>query len=333
MYEKSILILLLTALLASTLVGCNNSPDEPAEEVWAYDPADANPASDFKYETGDDGGITITRYIGTDTEVVIPEQIDGMDVTVIGRDSFSYAYNCKVVEVVMPDTVNEIQAMAFTYNTELTSVRLSQTLEKIQNNAFEGCERLSKVQLPDTLNTIGTMAFYGCTSLKHIKIPKSVTDWAEESFSFSGLETIELEDGLAVLGSWAFGATQIKEIEIPGSIKLLPNGVFSGCKNLESVILNEGIETIDTLVVAYTDKLTEIVIPDSVTKCSELAFVGCDTLQKVKFKGNAPSDFENQEPILEETYAHDLPVYTIYYHKGAEGFTSPEWCGYATEIW
>jgi hypothetical protein len=55
-------------------------------------------------------------------------------------------------------------------------------------------------------------------------------------------------------------------------------------------------------------------------------------LEKIKFEGNAPATFEYSDSIMgvwEPYYVY----FTVYYHEGAEGFTSPEWYGYSTEIW
>lgn len=59
--------------------------------ISEYNAADAGPASDFEYKAIEEGGITITEYMGTDTAMVIPEKIDGKNVTAIGVDVFSYA--------------------------------------------------------------------------------------------------------------------------------------------------------------------------------------------------------------------------------------------------
>ena len=340
--KKALAFLLLAALLATPLTGCDKGDsDEPAktttdnkaDDIPEYNAADANPASDFEYKVGEDGGITITKYIGTDTDVVIPEKIDGKNVTVIGGDTFSYAYNSKVVTLDMPNTVKVIEGGAFMHNKVLTTVRLSNSLSEIGGSAFEGCTNLSTIQLPATLAKIGMRAFAECTSLKQIKIPKSVMEWQSESFALSGLETIELEEGLIVLGETAFGGTNIKSIKIPGSVKIIPRNVFSLCEKLETVILNEGIEKIEVQAFRKNTSLTEIVIPNTVTACSEFAFNECTALKKVKFEGNAPSEFKNEDTSLEELIGSSRAPFTIYYHEGTEGFTSPEWNGYKTEIW
>ena len=43
----------------------------------------------FEYEVNEDGGVTITKYTGNDTEVVIPSKIGGKKVTSIGDKAFA----------------------------------------------------------------------------------------------------------------------------------------------------------------------------------------------------------------------------------------------------
>lgn len=333
--KKAILMFLLAALLTAPLTGCDtaDSGDEPTKTTTEskdndntlpeYNAADANPASDFEYEVGEDGGITITKYIGTDTTVVIPEKIDGKDVTVIRLYAFR---RTNIVTVQLPDTVTLLETGAFEECEALTTVRLSRQLKEIGVNAFQNCTSLSSIELPASLETIQKCAFKSCTSLKHIKIPKSVTAFGYEIFALAGLETIELEDGLRSLGDSMFIGCNLKEISVPNSITILPTSVFSG-NNLESITLHEGLKEIGSGALGYNDKLTEIVIPASVETVYE-SFVGvCASIQSIKYQGNAPTF------ISEEFRDKENLNYTVYYHEGATGFTSPEWNGYKTEIW
>ena len=333
--KKAILMVLLAALLATPLAGCDKADngDEPTkttteskengDNIPDYNAADANPASDFEYKVGEDGGITITKYIGTDTDVVIPEKIDGKNVTVIYMHAFRRSI---IVNVIMPDTVTTIDEAAFELCESLTTVRLSTRLSHIDNSAFKNCTSLSTITLPPTLNSIYDWAFMYCTSLKHINIPKSISLFGAEVFAGSGLETVDFEEGLKCIGESAFINSKLKTISIPSSVKCLTSMVFAGNKDLKSVTLHEGLEEIAHSAFAGS-QLTEIVIPSTVKILEELAFHQCSSLQSVKFNGNAPEGFTG------EWVGVDDVNYTIYYHEGATGFTSPEWNGYKTEIW
>ena len=288
-----------------------------------------NPASDFKCRLNGDGAVTITKYIGTDPHVVIPAEIDNKPVTQIAAEAFAVS---DIISVQMPDSITQIGGGAFYVCTNLTTVVLSPNVETIGANAFFGCIKLSDITLPESLKTLGESAFQMCKALTHISIPKSVTEWGSNAFRLSGLKTVELEEGLEAIGQSAFSATNLKEVVIPGSVKQINRSAFSDCEQLEKIVLNEGLISIDILAFNATN-IREIVIPGTVESCSEFAFIQCDALQKVKFEGNAPTDFDNQDPVQESLYGQYLTSYTICYREGAEGFTSPEWYGYPTEIW
>ncbi|MBQ7325363.1 MAG: leucine-rich repeat domain-containing protein [Clostridia bacterium] len=289
--KKALAFLLLAALLATPLTGCDKAEggDEPdkttteskdnGDNIPEYNAADANPASDFEYEVGEDGGITITRYIGTDTTVVIPEKIDEKNVTVIGE------------------------------------------------GAFHRCDTITSVSLPDTLTCIGRVAFAYCTSLKHIRIPAHSfdnvpMDDALSTFVNSGLESVELAEGIKFIPNAAFANTKLKEVVLPNSIQKINRSAFEDCTSLHKVTLNEGLTSIGVSAFGNTG-LTEIVIPKSVKSLWHSAFEGATALQKVYFEGNAPEWFMTEEKA----------PFTVYYHEGATGFTTPKWNGYTTEIW
>lgn len=92
-----------------------------------------NIAKNFDFKVID-GKATITKYRGTDTEVVIPSEIGGLSVTSIG-----YA--------------------AFEYCTSLTSVEIPDSVTSIENRAFENCTSLTSITMPNSVTRIGNFSF------------------------------------------------------------------------------------------------------------------------------------------------------------------------------
>jgi hypothetical protein len=254
------LVLLLSCMPMS---GCTAEP-EP------------NPATDFEYEIGEDGTVAIERYIGESAEVVIPKEIDGKSVTIIGPA------------------------------------------------AFEGCTRVTSVILPDTLKHIGGYAFAKCTNLKKIHIPTDCLVDSFSTFQSSGLEEVMFADQVTVIPMGCFEDTKLTKVVCPPSLISIDHAAFHLCKELTEITLNQGLTTIGSDAFAST-AITEIIIPDTVQIITN-ASLSINT-QKVYFEGNAPKNFMMVDPSIEEY------PFTIYYHEGAEGFTSPEWNGYSTEIW
>jgi len=276
-----------------------------------------SPATDFDYKMGA-AGIYIMKYKGDSSTVVFPSIIEGEKVTRIGSSVF-YGKETLVTTAVLPETVTTIWDHAFYGCSSLTTVVLSKNLMSIEPYAFKDCENLSTIMLPSTLTTIGDHAFENCISLKHINIPGGLTDWGKGAFLNAGIETIEFEEGLDHIGFMAFCGTKVKEVTTPKSLTYIDYAAFWNCNDLESFVLNDGLLSAGASVVS-SEKLTEIIIPRSV-ELLDASFRGCKNLKKILFEGNAPRMI--RPPILETC--------VVYYHEGAEGFTSPEWNGYLTQ--
>jgi hypothetical protein len=71
--------------------------------------AEAQNAEDFETEE-EDGQLTITRYTGSEKDVCIPERINGLPVTSIGKGAFS---GNQLTSVTIPNSVTSIGKWAF----------------------------------------------------------------------------------------------------------------------------------------------------------------------------------------------------------------------------
>ncbi len=137
------------------------------------------------------------------------------------------------------------------------------------------------------------------------------------------------------VGAMAFADTNLSSVIVPGCVKTIDIYAFARCTRLESVVLEKGLVEIAAGAFDEDSRLTEIVIPETVMFVLDDSFDGCSALEAIKFEGDAPEEFLF-EFTLEGEYHRAEPEnvhFTVYYHEGAKGFTSPEWEGYPTEIW
>ena len=150
--------------------------------LFTFLPTAAFAASDFTvnnitYQV-DGSEVTVLKYIGSDSNVVIPKTVDyngtAYPVTVIFARAFS---NAAITSVQIPSTVTGIGPFAFSDCTSLTSVEFGESaaLESIANNAFNGCSKLSTIRIPASVNYIGFQAFD--SSLKEI-LYDGTTNWS-----------------------------------------------------------------------------------------------------------------------------------------------------------
>ena len=92
---------------------------------------------DFEY-IKENGGITITKYIGKNTTVQIPNKIDQLPVYKIGKNAFA---DTKVKSVTIPSSCTEIDWFAFYGCYALTTVYISDNVEVIGYGAFDSCSK------------------------------------------------------------------------------------------------------------------------------------------------------------------------------------------------
>lgn len=129
--------------------------------------------------------------------------------------------------LVILDGVEKIIPFAFSRGQKLKTVRLPDSLEKIGMNAFELCPQLHSVDLGRGITVIPENCFEKCMKLKEISLPPQVKEIERCAFSQSGLEIINLNEGLKCVGDSAFFNTFIKSISIPGTLEVFHNTAVS----------------------------------------------------------------------------------------------------------
>jgi hypothetical protein len=239
----------------------------------------AQTASDFVTIANDNGTVTITKYTGEATTVVIPAAIDGKPVVAIG--GWAAFSGSKLTSVTIPNSITSIGQGAFD-DTPLTSVTIPNSVTTIEDYAFRRT-KLTSVTIPNSVTTIGNYAFYR-TPLTSVTIPNSVTTIGNGAFSScSNLRTITVDSKNSAFSS-ADGVLFSKDkktlLTYPGgkaNSYTIPNGVTTigesafSSPSLTSVTIPNSVTTIGDYAFWGT-KLTNVTIPNSVTSIGGNAF-------------------------------------------------------------
>lgn len=226
MKYKKILCGILAAFIAVTSAEGNLFFAKAPVVQAAYDTS-----SESNFEFNEDTA-TIEKYVGSEEEVVIPSEINGVSVKAIGEDAFSS--NEYITEVIIPDGVETIGAEAFLNCPNLQEIFIPDDVEHLGRLAFFMCENLEEVELGSGISVIGENTFYGCASLESITLPDSVTEIGAHAFAeCAELEVVEIPGSVTVIEEEAFkNCVSIKKITIPSSVKSFGEEVFAGNNNL-----------------------------------------------------------------------------------------------------
>lgn len=321
-----------TVFTQSSLAGCNNLERLTLPALHS----DMNGISSLGYIFGDPGKSEQSNYV--------PASLVSVNVTGGYAVNESAFYGCwQIKSVTLPVGPDTIEDKTFSYCSGLEAVELPETLKYIANDAFAWCESLKLAELPQGLLTIESEAFLGCRQLDKVVIPETVYYIGSDCFAgCRNITEVSLSEGLLFIDSGAFGVcTSLKEITIPDSVKKVGLGAFGGCISLEKIqlpvlrrvddlffsdtlaeknrkdyALNTIILTGGTVILSQAfskwDKLTTVVLPNTIEIIDEYAFYGCSSLSEFRVPPNTRvlgrSVFDGCGAIQELIFPRSLKV-------------------------
>ena len=212
--------------------------------------------SEFEYSIYKDE-ITITKFIGDQTDVFIPASIGGYPVVGIGDSAFE---NCvKIKSVSIPMGVTLIGNKAFAGCTNLEDVFLPNSLLKIDEKAFSIRNgKLKTVTIPASVRYIFDSPFEYCTNLVSIIVD-------EKNMSFVSQDGILYNKDMTRLIQYPAGKIN-PAYSILDSVKLIGAHAFSGCNHLQSVLIPEKV----TSIISWSGPIS--FFPHYIFQDQELAF-------------------------------------------------------------
>ena len=191
-------------------------------KVMDYDIVEPGNVGDWIYRVEDDGTATIIGYKGSDTKVVIPNYIDGMQVKKI--ESSQSGWKTLWDSSICSGTSNEpILGYAPRQNT-ITDVIISEGIEEIGDFTFVASIALKNISIPSTVKVIGSSAFAGCSTITNIEIPLSVTKI--DSYTFAkckSLTEITIPSSVVEVGHYMFTAIPKITVNVPFKINEKPS--------------------------------------------------------------------------------------------------------------
>ena len=236
----------------------------------------------------------------------------------VGIAKYAFMNNSQIGTVKFPDSLKVIGKGAFLMCSVIYINEMPPALERIEDYAFYGCSSGMfgagyHLVLPNTLEYIGRSAFY-MSSVMGLEIPSSckyIGDYAFYGCSYLGSEVefyippeegeepsdeeiqtelvrfyVTINDGVEYIGSRAFFASGIIDLEIPDSVTELGIRSFYYCGMLETVKIGTGLTHIPDFTFYGCERLTDVKLARNTVSIGKHAFRNCKALVSVDL-GNA----------------------------------------------
>ena len=229
----------------------------------------------------------------------------------------------------------------------LTNLVIPSSVDSIQAYAFAGLTMLDSITIPKSVKKIGEYAFDKCTGLDQTRYTGDIASWCAIDFANASANPVAYSSNLVVgdvlvqdlvipsgvtrIGKYAFAGCNLLSVTLPASIQYIGDYAFQDCDWLTTTRFMGDIAAwcaIDfanptanpviqsTNLVLDSTEVVDLVIPEGVQKISNYAFYNCTSIQSVSI----PSSVRE---IGEATFSYCEQLGTIYWNAHTMTETSP----------
>ncbi len=251
---------------------------------------DTHYSNGLEYSLDDISNTLSVIGIGTciDTDLVIPNSINGIAVTSIQEEAFSYCSNLKSIYI--PSSIISIGSIAFGGCSGLDTIVVDSNnqvydsrnncnaiIETKTNKLIQGCKNTN---IPDSITTIGGYSFYGCEGLENIIIPNSVTTIEFYAFYMCTNLKGNIYDNAMYLGNnenpylvlLKAVNEEITDFKINENTKFILDSAFQNCDNLKNIVIPRNIVSIGRHAFSSCNSLESVQIPNTLLYLGSRAF-------------------------------------------------------------
>ena len=245
------------------------------------------------------------QYCEALTDIILPDSV-----TNIGREAFEGCKN--LTSIHFPGSIETISMYAFNDCTKLTDITFSDGIKHIGTKAFYKCPGPKSIYIPSSIINIGSVVDF-LNAQEYIVDENNMVYSTEDGVLFNKEKTELISyppkkedlsycipNSVTQLVNFAFyNNSFLTSVTIPNTIKdfcvqhhptystaSYGYGLFIGCENLTTAVLQDGITHIGLATFRQCRALTDIVIPDSVTRIEKDAFYQCNSLTNLTLPDN-----------------------------------------------
>ena len=267
------------------------------------------PAENFEFnpETG-----LISAYIGTDVDVVVPREIDG--VTVVGFANYNAFHSCQdytdssvetnrtewvhLRTLVLPETIKELPGMMLAYCQQLETFVCYAPLESTGGNQFMLCRSLNNVIFVNGVREIGNYAFDSAGPLGNLYFGEHLVKIGQQAFNFAGLTSFVADAESVEYGAFT-ECQNLTSLHFTSKMKSFGENCIINCPNLTEICF-DGCDLTTSpmgLMMNVAPKLT-VYVPEGMSE------------ENLRHAQNCQSWSENPSEVTVSTEgcAHALPA-------------------------
>lgn len=193
-----------------------------------------------------------------------------------------------------------VNTAAFKGLPALERVVLNAPVDRVGSEAFRDCPSLAVFECAGRAYSVGDLAFAGCVSLVTGEFPGLATAGGSAFKGCASLESASLPAaGLVCFGCFE-GCVNMRRLRLSTSVKYIPTRLCKGCAQLEAVFFGEGGIPNDLTPAGDLADIGNhafegcarlgcgdhpVILPPSVDKCGDSAFLGCTSLPGLRCRG------------------------------------------------
>lgn len=270
----------------------------------------------FYYTVLDDGTVQITEYNGDETDLVIPNYLNGFPVKrIIGLSS----YECNIKNIYLPDYLTYISIDAFFHCDNLENIFSSENnksffsidgvlycgdgfFNPIYLSYYPAKNKNTNLVVIEGTYGIAHAAFRSAIKLKSITLPKSISHLIstnnDDSNAFYGCDSLEnisvdsknayytSENGVLYnknkteLLSYPKAKTNADFI-VPECVEKIGSQSFAGNNFLKNLSLSSNCKVLQDSAFGNCSQLENVNFNDSLQEIDSSVFAGCKSLKKV----------------------------------------------------
>lgn len=195
---------------------------------------------------------------------------------IIGIESHKIYHVPKIQEnttYILPDGTTELTESA------ISEIRISKPQKIIVPSSFKkfnyefiNFENLKEISLNEGVQEVKCI-FGTSKNAVDFKLPTTIKKIARNNYPI--VQNLNLPNGVIEIEPYfASHDTNLISVNLPGTIKTIPQGAFNQCKNLQTLTLNEGTETSGRDILRGTNNLRTLEIPSTYNGIIDLTMEG-----------------------------------------------------------